>query len=440
MTAFNLNQFKFTHKADLVEPGKEIFNPRFSYIDTLRGNDQIIGTSKVNGDFALEAYAISLAKNGSAITSAQLKNQATVITYGIKNEGIINTNNGDDRVRGRAIADISVSAKTVSDAITISQKTDAVAIAKAFAEVNVKAIADGIDNSRGILYTGNGSDSVVGDTEGAISAEATAKVDAVAIVEAICKAPMSEGLTAFSGAIASSIAKASIIATGIKNISGIIATSKGSDTLNASATSSSNNFSLAEISAFASANRDNQALALAIADATAAAVDKAIAIDNTRGLISTGSGNDTIKARASADDIAIAINNTRGSIDTGNGHDTIEAIATGSEAYGIFGGTISTARGNDRVIASSFGGGVNIHLGDGNDFIQGFGEAKVYGGRDLDTISFGSYEKDDFQISFGASNNNSVSFKLDGITMITTEFEQFNFANGSYTYNELKIA
>jgi hypothetical protein len=96
-------------------------------------------------------------------------------------------------------------------------------------------------------------------------------------------------------------------------------------------------------------------------------------------------------------------------------------------------------QGDDRAIASSFAGGVNIDMGQGKDFVQGFGDAKVHGGKGSDILSLGSYNKDSFKISFGA--NNGANFQLGGITMTTTGFEQFQFAGGvTYTYNQLMIA
>lgn len=439
MAAFNLNRVRFTQKSDVVNPGKEIYNPRFSYIDTSRGDDQIIGTSAVTGDFALGAYVGVAAKNGYGISSAYLNAQASIATYGIKNEGVINTNDGNDIIRGRAIANIAAVTETVSQAIAIAQRTDAIAIANAFANLDLKATADGIDNSWGALYTGRGSDSVSGDTEGSISAVAVATLDASAIVEAICKAPESEGLTAFAQAIATSLAQGTITATGIKNIGGVISTGKGDDALSASATSSAGTFAGVYGSTYANATPGNQALAEIVANASAKADDRAIAIDNSRGWITTGTGDDTINATAKARDKAIAIDNSRGWITTGWGNDTIIAKATAANIYGIYGGNIDTGKGNDRIVASSFGGGVNINLGEDNDFVEGFGDARIDGGLGWDTLSFGSYNQNDFGISFGA-NNNSVSFQLDGITMTTTGFEQFNFANGIYSVDQLKSA
>jgi hypothetical protein len=434
MAAFNLSKVNFTRKSDVVNPGTEIFNPRFSYIDTLKGDDQIIGTSSLTGDFAFGAFVGIAAQDLNATASADLSGKATVAVDGIQNRGIINTNDGRDIVRGTATASITATAETVSQVIAIANRTDTSAIANAFASISIKATADGIDNSFGVVDTGRGSDTVDGNTIASVAAVALATVDASAIIEAIAKAPMSEGLKAFAGAIAKSLAEASIIATGIKNIEGKISTGNGKDSLSATATSYAGTFAGTYASTLASITPDNQALAIAVADASAiaSASSKSIAIDNTRGIIDTGNGDDTIEATASAYNKAIGIDNTKGFISTGNGDDTIIAKASSTDSFGIFGnGTIDTGTGNDRVIASSFGGGVNINVGVGDDFVEGFGSATVNGGRGFDTLSFGSYNKDNFNISFAA--NNSVIFQHDGVTMTTTGFEQFKFADTSFT-------
>ena len=415
MTALNLNKVKFSDNSDVVNPGEEIYNPQYSNVNTFKGDDKIIGTSHINGDFALGSYVGVASKNSNAIASSYLKGKATVASYGIKNEGFINTNDGSDIVKGSAIANISATAETVSQAIAIAETRNATAIASAFASINVKATADGIDNSWGVLKTGEGSDSVSGNIEGSISAVAIAKLDASAIIEAICKASHSEGLTAFAKAMATSLAEGTITATGINNNKGVITTDTGDDTLSASATSSAGSFAGVYGSAYVNASADNQALAETVAKASALAIDKAIAIDNSKGWIDTGDGNDKIIAKA-----------------------------TGLESYGIFGGDVDTGKGSDRIIASSFGGGVNIDLGEGNDFVQGFGDAEIDGGQGNDTLDLSSYNQDNFKISFGGffswNFNNSVSFRLDGVTLTTTGFEQFNFANGSYSFDQLRLA
>ena len=435
MKPLNLSQVNFTNQADKVNSDSGIFNPVGSNIKTLRGADEIIGNKFINSGFGLEVIAQVGAINAGAIAAGDLSAKANVNANGINNKGSVATNRGRDVVRGTATAQLIAVAQTVSGAIAYANALDTGAVAATFANINVNAIANGIKNS-GELGTGKGSDSVDGEIDASIATVATAKADATAIVKSIAQAPVNESLTAFATAIAQSIANASIIATGLNNSRGKLFTAKGGDTISATATSDSATFSEASTSAFSAATPENQALALAVAEAVAIAQDKAIAIDNSNGTIGTGKKADTIKAAANAADKAIAINNIQGTIQTGKGGDTIQANATGIESYGIFGGTIQTGDGADKVNASSFGGGVNINMGDGKDFVEGFGDAKVSGGKGFDILSLDSGNREDFDISLGA-NNNKVIFEQNNIIMTTTKFEQFNFANGSFSYDEL---
>ena len=462
MRPLNLSKVNFTNKADRVYSDRGIFNPVYSHVRTLKGSDEIIGNNSIDSDFGFGVFAGVGAENAGAITSADISGKASIYANGIDNEGNISTNKGGDVVRGTATAKIAAITQTVSQAIAYADTLDTTAIAKTFADIDINAIANGINNS-GELRTGPGDDTVDGQITGSVAAVATATADATAIVEAIAKAPVSESLTAFAGAMATSLANATITATGINNIGGKIVTAKGADTISAIATSDSATDSDTSTSSFSNATTpENKALAQAVAEATALAEDKAIAIDNTRGdiilgqghdtieatanasnkaiaidnnkgYITFGQGRDTIEATADASEKAIAIDNTRGIIKTGWGSDTIQAYATGSDSYGIFGGTIQTGYGDDELTASSFGGGVNINMGCGKDFVEGFGDAKVNGGRGFDTLSLGSYEIDDFNITLGA--NNQVIFERDDAMMTATKFEQFNFDNGSSTLN-----
>ncbi len=438
MAPLDLSKINFTNKADKVNSDSGIFNPAGSDVNTLKGADELIGNNFIDSDFGFGVFVGAGTINAGAIAAADLSAKANINISGIDNKGSISTNKGSDVVRGTSTAKIAAVAQTVSEAIAYASKLDSAAISATFATINVNAIANGINNS-GELGTGKGSDSIDGENDGSIAAVATATANAAAIVEGVAKAPINESLTAFAAAIATSIANAKIVATGINNVGGEIFTAKRGDTINATATSDSATFAQASALTLSAATPENQALALAVAEAIAVAQDKAIAIDNTRGSISTGKGDDTIKATANAADKAIAIENTNGTIQTGNGADTIKADATGIESFGIFGGTIRTGDGADRIEASSFGGGVNINMGDGKDFVEGFGDAIVNGGNGFDILSLDSFNIDDFNISLGATNNNEVNFERDGISMNATNFEQFNFNNGNtiFTYDEL---
>ena len=438
MAPLDLSKIKFTKKADKINSDTGIFNPAGSDVKTLKGADEIIGNQSINSSFGLEAIAELEVRNAGAIAAADISAKANVNISGINNKGNISTNKGRDIVRGTATANVIAQANTVSEAIAYANKLDTDAVAATFADINVNAIANGINNS-GKLGTGKGNDSVDGDIDASVAAIATATANAAAIVKGIAQAPMSDSLEAFAMAIAQSIANANIIATGINNRGGKLVTARGRDTINAVATSDSATLAEASAIALSATTPKNEALAIAVAQAIATTQDKAIAIDNNGGTINTEKGADTIKATANAVDKAIAIDNTGGTIKTGKGADIIQADATGFDSQGIFGGTIKTGEGADRIEASSFGGGVNINMGNGKDFVKGFGDAILNGGKGFDILDLASFQIDDFNISLGATNKNEVNFERDGISMNATNFEQFNFGNAgsTFTYDEL---
>lgn len=435
---FNLSSVEFTNDSDLINPGQTIFNPKPFNVLTLEGDDQIIGNEDLNSDFGLEILLGIAAQDSNPSASIDLSSQATLHANGIRNQGNIFTHGGSDVLAGTATARIAAIAETVSETIAYADTLDTSAIADILTFLDIKAIANGIYNS-GKINTGDDSDTINGEIEASVQAVATASVDVSAIVEEIARAPMSEGLTVFAEVIATSIAQAEIIARGINNNQGVIITGDGADSISATATSSAGTFADTYGSTFSSAPVENQALAEAVVDAVAEASDRAIAIDNTGGLILMGTrdddGGDLIEATAEASHQAIAIKNNGGQILTGGGNDSLTGYATGSESYGIYGGDILTGGGADRVEASSFGGGVTINMGNGADFVQGFGDATVFGGADLDTLSFGSYNKSDFSIY---AENSFTVFELDDMIMQTRGFENYIFADGTYS-DELLI-
>ncbi|MBD2448414.1 hypothetical protein H6G76_14850 [Nostoc sp. FACHB-152] len=440
MAAIDLSKVKFTKNSDKVITDGGIFNPVGSEVKTLAGNDEIIANTAIETYF-FTGLTVELATEILGLVGpVTLSSTSAVRTNAFNNQGSIYTNQGRDVLKGVASAKSTAILDIVAKTIAIANKFDAIAITKIFGTLDSSVIANGIVNS-GKINTGNGDDSVDGETTGSIFAAATATVDATAIVDAVAQASYSKGLIAFSQVFAKSLAKATVQATGINNIGGEITTSKGGDTVNAVATSYSATYAASSSTTFSSASPNNQALAIGVAKAIARVKDKAIAIDNTNGSIDLGKGADIINATAKASGTAIAINNIQGSIETGLDDDTIKAYATGRKSYGIFGGSVETGNGNDRVEASSFGGGVNIDTGIDNDFVRGFGEAKINGGLGFDTLDLGSFRLGYFDISFGAKNN-QVFFERNDIIMSTSRFEQFVFDNGksTLTYDQLVAA
>jgi hypothetical protein len=158
------------------------------------------------------------------------------------------------------------------------------------------------------------------------------------------------------------------------------------------------------------------------------------ALDN-KNTIETGDGNDTIT-------ITGVIYN-EGVINTGDGDDSIIVDGGFDEitgaTYGIYnnGGTIITGNGNDSIIANeNFKSGPNSSgawfLGEGEDYIKGFGSGDFYGGNGNDTLELtpGSY-------TVGIWDT-SATFTKDGVElMITSEFEQLIAGGTIYDFTSL---
>ncbi|WP_375514991.1 hypothetical protein, partial [uncultured Nostoc sp.] len=185
-----------------------------------------------------------------------------------------------------------------------------------------------------------------------------------------------------------------------------------------------------------------------------------IGIQNTKdGTITTGSGKDTIFGYGNSSEknaTSYGIFND-GVIETGKNSDKLTGQASstiGATAYGIYGqGIIKTGDGNDSVIATSIldgvqqkvsiGGGIKIDLGTGNDYFKGFGEASVDGGKGFDTLDLGAFNRSQLIVSGVISGNTlnsaNISFNNNGnsISLSTTGFEKFIFADSSFSYSTL---
>jgi len=144
------------------------------------------------------------------------------------------------------------------------------------------------------------------------------------------------------------------------------------------------------------------------------------------GVINTGDGNDTITGTPTGTAwIEVGIYNAD-TIDTGNGNDTIIGIGarSGIENYG----TINTGDGKDSIITDGgFNGAGNVFLGNGKDYLKGFGSGNCNGGNGQDTLELtsGSY-------TIGISGT-AVNFTNGSTIMNTSEFEEL--LAGSITYN-----
>jgi len=149
---------------------------------------------------------------------------------------------------------------------------------------------------------------------------------------------------------------------------------------------------------------------------------------NTIETINTGAGKDTI----------IAIGPTYGIynfnvIETGVGDDKI--LATGGE-YGIVNfGIIDTGDDKDSIIVDGgFRGTGIVFLGNGEDYLKGFGSGDFYGGNGYDTLELtpGTYT-----VGIWGEEDTSVIFTKSNQLMITSEFEKLKAGNTLYDFTSL---
>lgn len=147
-------------------------------------------------------------------------------------------------------------------------------------------------------------------------------------------------------------------------------------------------------------------------------------IKNT-GNANTFAGDDSITGYASGSN-SQGIHND-GIINTGNGND----IITGTGSTGIYNdGIINTGNGKDSIIANGgFTGTGSVFLGEGKDYLKGFGNGNFNGGNGKDTLELtsGSY-------AVGISGT-TVNFTNGSTIMNTSEFEKLIAGLKTYDFN-----
>ncbi|MEG3959450.1 hypothetical protein [Microcoleus sp. herbarium2] len=185
-----------------------------------------------------------------------------------------------------------------------------------------------------------------------------------------------------------------------------------------------------------------------------------------RGVVFLGEGNDSIIAAyfsnyvlenfnaietGDGDDIITTSSGViynEGVINTGRGNDSIivdggvEAPATEYDTeYDIYnnGGAINMGDGNDSIIAhGGFESGPNSSgawfLGEGEDYIKGFGSGDFYGGNGNDTLELtpGTYT-----VGIWGEGGESPIFTKGNQLMITSEFEKLKAGGTTYDFASL---
>ena len=413
--------------------GIDILNP--GMISTFSGNDSITGTGTVNLKTDSGNDSITGTSTGIVILKPIKLSGGTGI--GINNSGTLNTGSGGDTITGTGTGGNGGKNFFASFGYSIppgSIPNDVLVFDLNPGRNGVKGgTGTGISNS-GSFDAGDGNDTITGTGTGGTGGEASFKYplinstiyrDGLVILES----RRLDETRGESGAGGTGI--------GISN-SDKLNTGKGEDTLIGTGTTGRNN----EIGTKSSIGGTG------------------IGIQNIKkAIITTGENNDTIKGSAKsleANTLAYGIFND-GIIDTGNGYDILTGQATntiGGTAYGIYGqGIIRTGDGNDKVIASSninkvqqkvtIGGGIRFELGTGNDYFKGFGSAIVDGGKGFDTLDVSTFKRSEVSVSGVISgkslNPANITFNNNGnlITLSTTGFENFIFADSSFSYSRL---
>jgi len=152
------------------------------------------------------------------------------------------------------------------------------------------------------------------------------------------------------------------------------------------------------------------------------------------GVINTGDGDDILIGTGIQ---GIGIFNNKQTIDTGDGDDTITGIGN----YALYNdGTINTGNGDDSIIADGsiygFYSVINGYwfLGEGDDYIKGYGYGDFYGGNGNDTLELtpGTYT-----VGIYGEGGESLTFTKNNQLMITSEFEKLIAGSTIYDFTSL---
>ncbi|MDZ8091820.1 MAG: hypothetical protein RMZ42_07735 [Nostoc sp. DedQUE05] len=297
----------------------------------------------------------------------------------------------------------------------------------------------GISNS-GNFDAGNGNDTITGIGTGGNGREGTAYAFTASIPPSIFRGESGDGGNGI----------------GISN-SGSFDVGDGNDTITGTGTGGTGGTGS---EGFAQDTTSNYTSVDESGDGGAKIGTTSIGIQNIKkAIITTGENKDTIKGSATsleANILAYGIFNDS-IIDTGNDRDILTGQATttiGGIAYGIYGqGIIRTGDGNDKITATNnidkvqqkvtIGGGIRFELGTGNDYFKGFGSAIVDGGSGFDTLDVSAFKRSEVSVSGVISSNSlnpaNITFNNNDnlITLSTIGFENFIFADSSFSYSSL---
>jgi hypothetical protein len=401
-----LSNIIFTDQDDNVRSEREILN--IGIANTLAGNDTIqvtfgwygfenVGTLNTDDGndiiTAIGSIIGIITDYGSILDTGKGNDEIIGMAHskGFVNRGTLNTSDGNDEISGYGNEGF-----VNEGTLNTSDGND---------EIRGKGVGKGFIN-RGVFNTDDGNDTIIGTA-----------LDTGIITD--------YGSTLDTG-------KGNDIITGIASFGGDVSISN-SGTINAGDGEDS------IISQETFINRggvflgDGNDSIIGYTDVTSAGL--AFGFENFS-FIGTGNGNDIITS-------ANIIYN-EGVINTGDGDDSIivgGGINGTGDGYGIHnnGGAINMGDGNDSIIANQgFESGENSSgawfLGEGDDYIKGFGSGDFYGGNGNDTLELtpGSYT-----VGIWGEAGESPIFTKGSQLMITSEFEKLKAGNTLYDFTSL---
>jgi hypothetical protein len=352
------------------------FNPGIwlsgTSLDTGKGNDIITGYS---GIYNIFGTSFNTGEGNDIITGTGSYDASN----GIINYGFIDTGSGSDIITGNYITDDNGESNILAIGLTNGSLIDPASIDTGDGNDTITSFSDaergeGLRNSA-TINTGNGND-IINSTSKLLSIRN-------------------------NGTINTGNGQDSISSVGNVTNRGVVFLGEGNDSITASI----------------------------IADAY---LPNYRALENFN-TIEAGDGDDIITTTG--------VIYNEGVINTGNGNDYIEGVDIADLGYGIYnnGGAINTGDGNDSIIANDgFESGSNSSgawfLGEGEDYIKGFGSGDFYGGNGNDTLELtpGTYT-----VGIWGEGGESPIFTKGNQLMITSEFEKLKAGGTTYDFASL---
>jgi len=390
-----LSTLMFTDQDDMVPVSQEDEIINTGIANTLAGND-IIGTTN--------DYSRGITNTGVINTGAD---NDTLIgiggLQGISNSEIIDTGSGKDIIIARGSL-------------------------------------DGIFNSGATINTGAGDD-IINANGGSPFNRGHAIYNAGSIIDT------GDGDDIITGIAGRAYGSGTYSPAGIFNHFGsIIDTGNGSDIITGSGTIGINNGSIID-----TGNGEDSIISQGLSflnsggvflgndnDSIMVEADDSTGNLRNNNYIGTGDGNDSITTTS-------AIFND-GIIETGDGDDSIIA-GSNTYSYSIYnnGGRIDTGNGNDSIITDRgfhlgfYSGGSmgSVVLGEGDDYIKGFGSGDFYGGNGNDTLEISLAESTTGFYRVGRWDDTTVTFSNNRGFMITSEFEKLIIGTTIYDFTSL---